>query len=422
MKKILWIVNTPLGPLGEAIYGKRSGGVWMDALLEDFKKSNDYQVIVVTTAAIKDKIEIEEDGITYVALPDAPPLLYNENKENNIQSWKHLLEKIKPDLIQAWGTEFTHGLCALHEAGTIPSVIYMQGVCKAIAENYEAGISTDELKKTVTFRDLVRHDSILQQKAKFELAANKEAEMIRLAGRIICENDWCEKTIKEICSDIEVYRCPLSINKVFIEHNWEINNIERHSIICTASGYTIKGLHMALRAAALLIDKHLDLKVYVPGTPVVQKKDIESQIRKNGYSKYIEKLIEKLNIEDHIVWLGELTQEELAKQYEKSHVFVMSSSIENHSSSLKEAMMVGLPSIASAVGGVPEYVTDGENGFLYKYDEYHLLAERISRIFDNDDLAQELSDKAKKSMRKLHEKGNDYLKMIAIYQTILEDN
>lgn len=419
MKKILWIVNTPLGPLGEAIYGKRSGGVWMDALLEDFKKSSDYQVVVATTAAIKDKLEIEEDGITYIALPDAPPLLYNEEKKENKNNWKEFISDIKPDLIQVWGTEFTQGLCALREAGTIPSVIYMQGVCKAIAENYEAGISIGELKKTVTFRDLVRHDSILQQKAKFESAAKKEAEMIRLAGRIICENDWCEKTIKEICPDVEAYRCPLSINKVFEEHNWDINNIERHSIICTASGYTIKGLHMLLRAAALLVDKYPDLKVYVPGTPVVQKKDIESQIRKNGYSKYIEKLIKELNVEDHIVWLGELTQEELAKQYEKSHVFVMSSSIENHSSSLKEAMMVGLPSIASAVGGVPEYVTDGENGFLYKFDEYHLLAERISRIFDNDELAIKLSNNAKTSMRKLHDKESAYHIMTSIYEDIL---
>ena len=60
--------------------------------------------------------------------------------------------------------------------------------------------------------------------------------------------------------------------------------------------------------------------------------------------------------------------------YPKTRVFVLSSSIENHASSLKEAMMVGTPSIATFVGGVPEYVRHGENGFLYRFEEYEIMA------------------------------------------------
>ena len=58
-----------------------------------------------------------------------------------------------------------------------------------------------------------------------------------------------------------------------------------------------------------------------------------------------------------------LSEEKLAEQYAKTRVFVLSSSIENHASLLKEAMLVGTPSIATFAGGVPEYMRNGENGF-----------------------------------------------------------
>ena len=115
-----------------------------------------------------------------------------------------------------------------------------------------------------------------------------------------------------------------------------------------------------------------------------------------------------------------ISQEELAKQYEKSHVFMMSSSIENHSSSLKEAMMVGVPCISSAVGGIPEYVEHGQNGYLYRFEEYALAAKYIEDIFENDELAEHLSKTARNNMLKLHESDDLYEKIVGIYKKMVE--
>ena len=99
----------------------------------------------------------------------------------------------------------------------------------------------------------------------------------------------------------------------------------------------------------------------------------------------------------------------------------MSSAIENHSSSLKEGMMVGVPCVSTAVGGIPEYVKHGENGFLYRFEEYPLAAEHIEEIFENDELARKLSLNARASALALHE-GNDlYQKIIQIYKSVLEE-
>lgn len=417
--KILWIVNTPLGPLGERLYGKRNNGAWMGALLASFAEHGEHQLVIATTAAISETIRLEENGIAFYALPDQPPILYNENKQNNIIAWQNLIDDEKPDLIQVWGTEFTHGLCALRLAKGIPSVIYMQGYLGSIARHYLAGMTHDELKKSVTFRDIIKRDSIVQQQKKYDISTAKEKEMFELSGNVICENDWCENSIRAVVPDINIYRCPLSINQVFTQYSWDLSKSEPHSIICNASGYPLKGLHMLLRAVALLKNKYPDVKLHVPGAKVTSDGSIQWLLRKRGYTKYIENLIKELGLEDNIVWLGALPQDKLAEQYAKARVFVLCSAIENHSSSLKEAMMVGIPSVASAVGGVPEYVTHGKNGLLYRFEEYDILSSHISRLFEDDNLSQILSENAKRSATALHSEKDIYDTTIKIYNSIL---
>ena len=417
--KILWIVNTPLGPLGERLYGKRNNGVWMDALMASFAEHNEHQLVITTTAAVSDTIRLEENGIAFYALPDQPPILYSENKPGNINAWQRLIDEENPDLIQVWGTEFTHGLCALRLAKDIPSVIYMQGYLGSIARHYLAGMTHDELKKSVTFRDIIKRDSIVQQQKKYYASTAKEKEMFELSGNVICENDWCENSIRAVVPNINIYRCPLSINQVFTQRSWDISKAEPHSIICNASGYPLKGLHMLLRAAALLKNRYPDIKLYVPGAKVTSDGTLKWMLRKRGYTKYIEKLIKELGIEENIVWLGALPQDKLAEWYSKVRAFVMCSAIENHSSSLKEAMMVGTPSVASIVGGVPEYVTHGDNGFLYRFEEYDILASYVSKLFEDDEMALKISANARKSAADLHSEKDIYETTIKIYDSIL---
>ena len=417
--KILWIVNSPLGPLGERLYGKRNNGVWMDALMASFAEHNEHQLVVTTTSAIVEPICEEENGIAFYALPEQLPINYNENRPSNIQAWQKLLDDEKPDLIQVWGTEFTHGLCALQIAEAIPSVVYMQGYLGSIARHYLAGMTHDELKKSVTFRDIIKRDSIVQQQKKYYASTAKEKEMFELSGNVICENDWCESSIRAIVSNVDIYRCPLSINQVFTQYRWDINKVEPHAIICNASGYPLKGLHMLLRAVAILKKKYPDIKLRVPGEKVTSDGSIQWLLRKRGYTKFIEQLIKELDIEENIEWLGSLPQDKLAEQYAKARVFVLCSVIENHSSSLKEAMMVGTPSVASIVGGVPEYVTHGENGFLYRFEEYDIMASYIERLFEDDALAEKLSANAKTSSTALHSEKDIYQTITDIYDKVL---
>ena len=391
----------------------------MSALLDSVSNSEDFEFIAATTAAVSKTVSVEENGVKYYALPDQPPSLYDENKESNINAWKELFELEKPDLIEIWGTEFTQGLCALKVANGIPSIIRMQGYLSEIAKNYLAGMTPDELKKNVTLRDRIKRDSIAQQQEKYFASAKKEAQMIELSGNVICQNGWGEAVIKSQHPNAKVYFCPLSINSVFQNYSWSAEQAEPHSIICNASGYSLKGLHVLLRAVALLKDKYPDIKLYVPGEPMVSDGSVQWLLRKRGYTKFIEGLIDELGVKENVVWLGKITHEELAAQLEKKSVFVLCSAAENQSSSLIEAMTVGVPSIASAVGEVPEFVRDNENGLLYRFGEHDVLANLIDKVFSDSQLAEKLSENGKKDMREAHDAEMINRTIIDIYKEVI---
>ena len=419
--KIMWITNTVIGGMYKKMTGKESNGLWMDALLHDFIKSEEHQLVVVTTGRNKKALFLEEGMVKYYILPGGYPIEYKHIKKSCKSDWKELMEKEKPDIIQVWGSEFKHGLAALQASKDIPSVVYIQGILEAIARYYEAGIDHKELIKSITFRDIVKNDSILAQKNKYYQRAKYEKEMLEISGNIISENLWCNVHCKAIVPSIETHYCPLSINEIFQKYCWSFDAMEPYSIMCNASGYPLKGLHIIMKAVELVKRKYPNVKLYVPGDSMVRDGSLQWEIRKTGYTNYTEKLITKLDISDNIKFMGSLTADEMAYNMSKVNVFVVGSALENHSSTLKEAMMVGAPCISSIVGGIPEYAVHGKNALLYRFEEYELLAEYICQVFESKELAIKISSNAKDSIIRSHVNNHIDKIIVKIYEEILED-
>ena len=456
--RILWIVNTLLSLPSEKLYNKKSNGLWMDAYLKDFVGKDGYEIAVATTSKIKKTVAVKDKNVTYYILPDDYPINYDENKISNVKAWRSLLTEFRPDLIEVWGTEFTHGLCALRVAKNlsvtkstsdaenisgsenisdsesisgaenititkgIPSVIFMQGVMTEIADGYYGGLSLKEVNKYRSLRDDIKHDGIMERKAVFYRQSFKEKEMLSITNRAISENFWCDDKLKKINPDIRIYRLPLCLNNAFYRAERRADGIEKHSVIVTASGYPLKGLHIMLRAAAILKDEYPDIKIYVPGASLKTEKGIKNVIHRTGYAKYITEMINRYGLNENVVWLGNLSQEELAERYCTVNAFVMCSLVENHSSSLKEAMLCGVPSVTTKAGGIPEYAVDGRNAFVYDFDDVSALAGALRTIFEDESIAKRLSENARADMRNLH-KNEDLFKISEnIYRDIVKEN
>src|SRR5690606_10653103 len=83
---------------------------------------------------------------------------------------------------------------------------------------------------------------------------------------------------------------------------------------------------------------------------------------------------------------GYVSDEELAQLYEECDIFVAPSRYESFGLIFIEAMAHAKPVVGTNVGGIPEIIRNGENGFLFKNEDVKDLTEKIQRLVSDPDL------------------------------------
>ena len=84
-------------------------------------------------------------------------------------------------------------------------------------------------------------------------------------------------------------------------------------------------------------------------------------------------------------------------------------------------MCLGVPVIASNVGGVADLIDDRIDGILYPFNEFYMLRYYIGKIFDNEDIARRLSENAVKKAEKLYNREENLKTIMQIYDTIIKE-
>ena len=85
-------------------------------------------------------------------------------------------------------------------------------------------------------------------------------------------------------------------------------------------------------------------------------------------------------------------------------------------------MYLGVPCISSAISSVPEFVTHGKNGFLYRYCDDETLAYYIKKILCDYSLAKSVSDNAYVSIRDKYPQKQIADKLIYAIKMALSNN
>jgi len=112
----------------------------------------------------------------------------------------------------------------------------------------------------------------------------------------------------------------------------------------------------------------------------------------------LERRVRELGLDGRARFLGSVSRESVLRLFRAADASVLSSSWENFPHTVVEALAVGTPVIATAVGGVPEVVRDGENGLLVPPDDPDALAAAIRRFFGDDELRRRLAEAARGSV------------------------
>lgn len=133
----------------------------------------------------------------------------------------------------------------------------------------------------------------------------------------------------------------------------------------------------------------------------------------------LEKQIASLGLGERIYLLGEQNHDEGLEIMQDCDFFVMPSLSEGTPLALLEAGALGLPIITSAVGGIPEVVTDGLNGLLVPPADVSALADRLLWMADHPAEAAEMGRRAQATI--LEEFSMDRMvgRVLAVYEKVI---
>lgn len=414
---VLWMTNAPLGDACAAMgFARAQSGSWVDATRRQLLAAPGApRLTIATQADIPALRTAEQDGVTYSCIPGGRAHRGARAPRGNVALWRQVVEAAHPDVIQIWGSEFTDALDLLDAAPGVPAVLYTQGVITAIAKYPNGGLPLAELRaaQPLPYKPVV--EKYRRDAAKMQAQAPFERELARRVDCIVTDNDWCAGLFGQIAPEVPMARHMLPMNAAFQGEPWTPEGCVPHTIFCNAGRTPYKGLHMAVRALALVRAQYPDVKLRIPGAIGFAGLD---HWRMPPYFRYLHRLAKELGVLDCLEFPGVLTSAQMAQEMRRAQVFIMPSAIENLSTTLREAMLVGTPSVSASVGCVPEYLHHGENGYLYRYEEYELLAHYVLRLLGDAALAARVSDAARRTIRAMYLREDSGAELLRIYRSV----
>ena len=145
-----------------------------------------------------------------------------------------------------------------------------------------------------------------------------------------------------------------------------------------------KGVYDLFDAIPRVIERHPEVNFVLVG--VAESEAMEPVIRAEA---------KRRGISPRITFLGSLDGHKKAAAFVTSQMIVVPSWTEGFPLVIPEAMAAGLPVISTAVGAIPDFVTDGEDGFLIAPKDPQALADRICRLLDDEGLRRRISKRVR---------------------------
>ncbi len=249
------------------------------------------------------------------------------------------------------------------------------------AHLFHASVLVASLRRCGQARLLLSHqhgDHFLATGARFEELLD------RLAGRRFDHVVGCSQSVE----DFLLYRYGYAPARVSHVHNgWSGAPLQRHpdparhDVICVARLRAQKNHATLIDALARVRAEVPDVRLLLVGDGA-EREAVRAHARRSGLDGSVELLG---SVED--VW----------PLLAQAHVFVLPSRYEPLGIAVLEAMAAGLPVVASAVGGLREIVQDGITGYLVPPGDAGALADRVTRLLQDTDLATEMGRRGRET-------------------------
>lgn len=421
--KVLWLSMTP-GLLHEGVgTGNYGGSGWIASLQYVFQKYNKSARLALAYLTSKETESVVMHGIRYYPIYTKPKTAIQKfreyygiscsfNRKSYIEQIKNVIVDFEPDIIHLFGIE--NPLSDILGNTDVPVVVHLQGILGPVDNAfYPPGFNKFSFLWPPTKRELITRNGFIYSKNVLHHRAKHESELFKKAQFFMGRTSW-DFHISKLLSPKSIYykvnevlRSPF-YNNAYVKQT----NNSKLMILSTLSETVYKGLDLVLKSARILASEtNIRFEWNVVGVP-----------KESRFVRFVEKMIGVKSSDVCISYLGILNAKQLAEICKSSSVYVHPSYIDNSPNSICEAQMLGLPVIATNVGGVSSLIKHGETGILIPSNSPYELSYWLRELFYNKTLYEMLSNNGVSSAMERHDYETIYCNLMAAYNSILQNN
>lgn len=418
--KVLWFSLSPCGSLRRSKSVRVIQG-WLISLEDELKQYKDIELHVAYFSATEDEA-FDFEGVHY------HPMLLKNSRYGLIrvlERWQSMsrvdrkmlpvmldvVKAVNPDLIHIHGTEERFGLIQ-DVVKDIPICFSIQGLIAPIEKKFFAGMPYADATKYESWKDKVRNVSIRGDWQRFRYQARREEHFLSKAKYILGRTFWDEYITLALNPQRKYFVVDEILRPPFYQKRWSKTcfSCGKLRLVTTISSGIYKGFETVLETARILQQySKIDFEWNIVGY--------------DGSSKWVHiaEKIKKLRHQDlNINLLGKKNAEELSDLLTASDIYVHVSHIENSPNSVCEAMIVGMPIIASYAGGTASLLKDGEDGKLVQDGDPYVLAGAIVSMYQDFDYAKSCAESAHETALKRHAPKRIADQLINAYKSMLD--
>lgn len=420
--RILWITNGTLPEAMSLLTGKKEerngSGSWVDTLAASLLKAEPSIELAIASPFMIDRMKaLQGKQIRYYLLPRQ--VTKYPDDPNVCDMWQEICNEVKPDIVHIHGTEYPHGLSFVNACGNEHVVVSIQGMVSVIADYYLAGLSPLRILRNTSLRDYVRRDTLFIQLRDIRRRGRNEVQFLNRVKHVLGRTTWDKIHTQMINPQVTYHHCGETLREEFYSGEWKYALCKKHSIFISQGYYPLKGLHKFLDALHLVKKRYPDVHVRIAGINILPDNSIKTQLLRKAYEHIIYRQLKKYNLLDTVEFIGSKNANQMKVEMLNCNAYVLPSSIENSPNSLGEAQLLGVPCVASYVGGVPDMIPNDDCGYMYRYEDVEALAFYIMKIFKESD--QFNGHVMKETARKRHNALANIEQLLNIYRSVCKE-
>ena len=416
MTKVVWLCNARF--TAEKI---KFTGSWLQPLAEKLQQTGKVQIVNICRGNVSSMIKENDEEIIQYVLP-----IRKTRKNGHIPDKLTIREIIdivsseQPEIIHIWGTESIWAYMNPILSKSFKTIMDIQGLLAPYSDYYYGGLTNREIFQSIHLKELLIPTRMLYYKKKiFKERGKQETKYLQTFTDISVQSQWVKNYIQFVAPHSKIYSTRIILRDGFYKAQpWIYKEDKESPIIFSscAAAVPYKGLHILIKAVGLLKKRYPKIQLHLAGQINVGSRLLD------GYSVYISNLIRKHELFNNIHFLGSIDENSIIKELQQCSVCVVPSFIETYCLAFAESMVLGVPTVVSYAGALPEFANHKKDALFYNSIDYYTLAEYIDNLIQNRELAQFISTNCRN--RRLLENNQQRVveNQLAIYQSILNKN